>query len=126
MKIILTTVSPSIDSDVDSRFGRGAYFIVVDPDTLEWQAHPNPGVSAPDGAGTLAAEFVANQKAEAALSGPFGPHAFAALQAAGVSMYVYGDCRTAREAVERFKAGSLERVGVATRGECEGEHHGPA
>lgn len=126
MKIILTTASPDIDSEVDSRFGRGAYFIVVDPDTLEWQAHPNPGVSVPGGAGTLAAKFVANQKAEAALSGDFGPNAFTALQAAGVSMYVYGDCRTAREAVERFKADSLERVGVATPGEYDGEHHGPA
>jgi predicted Fe-Mo cluster-binding NifX family protein len=126
MKIILTAISPSIDSAVDARFGRGANFLVVDSDTLEWQAHPNPGVSASGGAGTQAAQFVANQKAEAVISGDFGPHAFAALQAAGVSMYVYGDCRTAREAVECFKAGSLERVGVATRGECDGGHHDPA
>ena len=65
MKIILTATSPSIDSNVDPRFGRGAYLIVVDTDTLEWQAHPNPGVNASGGAGTQAAQFAANQKAEA-------------------------------------------------------------
>ncbi len=65
MKIILTATSPSIDSNVDPRFGRGAYFLIVDPDTLEWQAYPNPGVGAPGGAGTLAAQFVANQHVEA-------------------------------------------------------------
>ena len=126
MKIILTTISPSIDSEIDPRFGRGAYLLVVDTDTMQADAHPNPGVNASGGAGIQAAQFVTDQKAEAALSGDFGPHAFAALQAAGVSMYIYGNCRAAREAVERFKAGSLECVGAATRGECDDGHHGPA
>jgi predicted Fe-Mo cluster-binding NifX family protein len=124
MKIILTTASPSIDSEIDPRFGRGAFLLVVDTDTMQAEAHSNPGVTASGGAGIQAAQFVTDQKAGAALSGDFGPHAFTALQAAGVSMYVYGDCRTAREAIERFKSGSLERVGAATRGDCNGGHHG--
>ena len=90
MKIILTTTSPSIDSEIDPRFGRGAYLLVVDTETLEWQAHPNPGVSASGGAGTMAAQFVANQKAGAVISGDFGPNAYGALQAAGVATYLSG------------------------------------
>jgi predicted Fe-Mo cluster-binding NifX family protein len=85
MKIILTTASPCLDSEVDPRFGRGAYLLVVDTDTLEWQPHPNPGASTPCGAGIQAAQFVIDQKAGAVLSGDFGPHAFDALQAAGDS-----------------------------------------
>jgi predicted Fe-Mo cluster-binding NifX family protein len=126
MKIIMTTVSPSIDSALDPRFGRGAYLLAVDTESLQWEAHPNPGVNAPGGAGIQAAQFVADQKAGAALSGDFGPHAFSALQAASVAMYVYGDCRTAHAAIERFKAGSLERVRAATHGECDGGQHGPS
>jgi predicted Fe-Mo cluster-binding NifX family protein len=114
MKIILTTSSPSIDSEIDPRFGRGAYFIVVDTDTLEWQAHPNPGVNASGGAGTLAAQLVANQNAKAVISGDFGPNAYGALQAAGVSMYLYGPSQSVRDAIERFKTGQLERVGAPT------------
>jgi predicted Fe-Mo cluster-binding NifX family protein len=114
MKIILTTTSPSIDSEVDSRFGRGAYLVVVDPDTLEWQAHPNPGVGASGGAGTLAAQFAANQHVSAIISGDFGPNAYNALQVAGVAMYLFGTSRIGREAVDRFKAGQLERVGAPT------------
>ncbi len=114
MKIILTTVSPSIDSEVDSRFGRGAYFLVVDPETLEWLAHPNPGLNASGGAGTLAAQFVANQHAEAVISGDFGPNAYSALQPAGVAMYRFGACRTVREALEHFKAGQLKCVEAPT------------
>jgi predicted Fe-Mo cluster-binding NifX family protein len=114
MKIILTATSASIDSTVDPRFGRGAYFIVVDPDTMEWQAHSNSGVSASGGAGSLAAQFVANQKAEAVISGDFGPNAYSALQAAGIAMYLFEASPTVRQAIEHFKAGQLSRVDAPT------------
>jgi predicted Fe-Mo cluster-binding NifX family protein len=114
MKIVLTTVSPNLDAEVDPRFGRGANLLVVDTDTLEWKGHTNPGAHASGGAGIQAAQFVADQSAQAAISGDFGPNAFEALQAAGIAMYLYGDCHTVREAIERFKAGQLERVGAPT------------
>jgi predicted Fe-Mo cluster-binding NifX family protein len=120
MKIILTTVAPTIESEVDPRFGRGAYLLVVDPDTLEWQAHPNPGASASGGAGIQAAQFVTEHKADAVISGDFGPNAFDALHAAGVPMYLFGSCRTAQDVIVQFKAGQLEQVGAATR---EDRHH---
>jgi len=124
MKIIITTTSPTIESEVDPRFGRGAYLLVVDSDTMEWQAHPNPGVSASGGAGIQAAQFVTERKADAVISGDFGPHAFEALKAANMPMYVYGAARTARETIERFKAGQLQQVGAPTRGDCHAEGKG--
>jgi predicted Fe-Mo cluster-binding NifX family protein len=114
MKIILTATSPSIDSNIDGRFGRGAYFIAIDPETLEWEAHPNPGVGASGGAGTLAAQFIVNQRANAVISGDFGPNAYGALQAAGISMYLFGASTTIRDAIQQFKAGQLEQVGAPT------------
>jgi predicted Fe-Mo cluster-binding NifX family protein len=114
MKIILTATSPSIDSSVDGRFGRGAYFIVLDPETLEWQAHPNPGVGASGGAGSLAAQFAANQQASAVISGDFGPNAYHALHAAGITMYLFGTNATIRQAVAGFKANQLEQVDAPT------------
>lgn len=114
MKIVLTTTSPSIDSNVDARFGRGAYFLIVDTETLKWEAHPNPGVNASGGAGIEAAQFIVERGAETAISGDFGPNAYGALKAAGVSMYLFGACRTAREAIEQFKAGQLECVNAPT------------
>jgi predicted Fe-Mo cluster-binding NifX family protein len=114
MKIILTATSPSIESPTDPRFGRGAYLIVVDPETLEWKAHANPGVGASGGAGTQAAQLADKQKAEAVISGDFGPNAYNALQAAGIAMYLYGTSTTVKQAVEQFKAGQLVRVDAPT------------
>lgn len=120
MKIILTATSPSIDATVDPRFGRGAYFIVLDPDTLEYQAQENTAIGASGGAGSLAAQLVAKQNASAVVSGDFGPNAYNALDVAGIAMYLYGDCTSVRQAVERFKTGQLQRVGAPT----SPGHHG--
>jgi predicted Fe-Mo cluster-binding NifX family protein len=114
MNIILTATSPNIDSNIDRRFGRGAYLIVVDPATLEWQAHPNPGVGASGGAGTLAAQFAANQHVSSVISGDFGPNAYNALQAADINMYLFGASTSVKDAIERYEKGQLERVGGPT------------
>lgn len=120
MNIIFTVNSPHLDSQVDPRFGRCAYFLEINPETLEWKAYPNSGVSAPGGAGALAAQFVANQKAEVVISGDFGPTAYSALEAAGISMYLYGGNVTAKDALRQFKAGELQQVGAPTG---PGKHH---
>jgi predicted Fe-Mo cluster-binding NifX family protein len=124
MKIIITATSPTLDSEVDPRFGRGAYLLMIDTATLDWQAYPNPGVTASGGAGIRAAQFVTEHKAEAVISGDFGPYAFEALDAAGMSMYVFGYCRTAHEVVAQFKAGQLQRMGTQAREDRHSEGQG--
>jgi len=107
MRIAVTATGPDLDAQIDPRFGRCAYFIFVDTDTMEFEAVPNPYVSAMGGAGIQAAQLVANKGATAVLSGAFGPNAAQTLSAVGVQMYpnVMG---TVREAVERFKRGELQ------------------
>jgi predicted Fe-Mo cluster-binding NifX family protein len=124
MKIILTAVSPNIDAQTDPRFGRCAYLLVVDTETMNWEAHANPGLTASGGAGIKAAQFAANQHVKVALSGDFGPHAYNALQAGGIAMYRYGNCTTVPQAIERFKNNQLEQIGVPSRGDCDDGHHG--
>jgi predicted Fe-Mo cluster-binding NifX family protein len=123
MKTVLTTTAPDITAEVDPRFGRGAYLLVVDTDTNEWEAHANPGISASGGAGIEAAQFVVDHRAEVAISGDFGPNAIRALQAGGIEMYVYGTCQTAQEAIERLKAGQLRQIGTPTGGDSDRSHH---
>jgi predicted Fe-Mo cluster-binding NifX family protein len=111
MQILLTTTAPELESAVDPRFGRGAYFLVVDPETLQWQAATNPAISAPGGAGVKAAQFVVDHQCKAVISGDFGPNAYQALKAAGVQMYLFGTSRTVLEVLECYKMGKLEPVG---------------
>jgi predicted Fe-Mo cluster-binding NifX family protein len=115
MKIILTSVSPDLESEVDPRFGRSAYFLLVDTETLERQAFPNPGVNSPGGAGSQAAQFVVNLKPDAVISGDFGPNAFNVLESAGISMHLFGQCRTVAETIQRYKSGQLEPLAAPAR-----------
>jgi predicted Fe-Mo cluster-binding NifX family protein len=112
MKILVTTATPHIESEIDPRFGRAAYYLLIDMDTYDWQAVENPALNAYGGAGVQAAQFVVNHQISAVISSDFGPNAYEALRAAGIPMYLYGSCRTVHEAIERFKAGQLESVGA--------------
>jgi len=123
MKIIVTAVSSSLDAQVDPRFGRGAFFLIVDTETMQWEAFPNPGVNAAGGAGTMAAQFAAEKKANAVISGDFGPNASHALTAAGILMFLYKGNGSVRDAVELFKTGDLQQVNAPTAGVTR---HSPA
>jgi predicted Fe-Mo cluster-binding NifX family protein len=120
MKIIVTATAPEIAAPVDPRFGRGAYFIVVDTETMRWQAHENQGVNAAGGAGSQAAQFAAQQGVEAIISGDFGPNAYIALAAAEIKMYLLGPSKTVSEAVANLTAGQLAEVNAPTGA----GHHG--
>lgn len=120
MKILLTTVSPDIESEMDPRFGRGACFLIVDPHTLEWQAIQNPAIQAPGGAGVQAAQFVVDHQCDAVISGDFGPNAYNALNAAGIPMYLFGPSRTVKEVIERFNSGQLEPISAPSPGGRKG------
>jgi predicted Fe-Mo cluster-binding NifX family protein len=115
MKIIVTTLAANIDAPVDPRFGRAACFVASDGDSQNWEAHPNPAIHAQVGAGGQAAEFVARLRPEAVISGAFGPNAFGVLEAAGIEMYICQSACTARQALDDYRSGKLERAGFASR-----------
>jgi predicted Fe-Mo cluster-binding NifX family protein len=116
MKIAITTTLPDLESPVDPRFGRGAYFLLVDSDTLEWQSHANPALDASGGAGVQAAQFIAGQGAQVAISGDFGPNAYNTLAAAGIRMVLApaGEALSASQVLARYRQGELKEVTAPT------------
>ena len=116
MKIAITSVGTEMDSQVDPRFGRAAYFAIVDTETMAFEAVENANVAAAGGAGISSAKVVIDAGAEAVLTGNCGPKAFRVLAEAGIKVYV-GITGTAREAVEAFIKGELtEATGANVEG----------
>jgi predicted Fe-Mo cluster-binding NifX family protein len=108
-KIAITSEGPALDDVIDPRFGRAAGFIVVDPQTLQFQYVDNGASQArAQGAGIQAAEVIIRNGANVLLTGYVGPKAFTALQAAGVKVVQNMENMTVRQAVERFKTGQVE------------------
>lgn len=106
MKIAVTSVGGGMDSQVDPRFGRAACFVVVDTESMAFEAIENRNVDASGGAGINAAKVVIDTGAQAVLTGNCGPNAERTLRAGNVKLYT-GVAGTVAEAVEQFKAGQL-------------------
>ena len=51
MKIAITATGSTLDAQVDPRFGRCRYFILINPDTMEFEVVENGGATAGGGAG---------------------------------------------------------------------------
>jgi len=107
MKIAVTSQGKDLDSQVDPRFGRAAYILIVDSATLHFEVIDNKeNINALKGAGIQAAANIHNKGAEILLTGFCGPNAFTTLRAAGVK--VTNDASgTVREAVSAFLDGKL-------------------
>ncbi|MDY0132217.1 MAG: NifB/NifX family molybdenum-iron cluster-binding protein [Desulforegulaceae bacterium] len=108
MKIAVTSKGKTLDSEVDPRFGRAEFILVVDSDTFEFEVIDNSeNRNAFKGAGIKAASDISEHKAEVLLTGYCGPNAFTTLEAAEIKACdnVSG---TIREAVENFKNGKYK------------------
>jgi predicted Fe-Mo cluster-binding NifX family protein len=106
MKIAITSTGQTLDSQVDPRFGRATYLIIVDTENMEFKAIENQNINSAGGAGINSAKVVIDAEAKAVLTGNCGPNAQRTLSAAGVKLYT--DVKgTVSEAIELFKTGGL-------------------
>jgi predicted Fe-Mo cluster-binding NifX family protein len=113
VKIAITATGKDLSSNVDPRFGRAKYFIVVDTDTNTSAAHDNAqNLNAAQGAGIQAGETVARLGAQTVITGNVGPKAFRILNVAGIKAYLAGE-GTVEEALVKFKAGELSETTTA-------------
>ena len=119
MKIAVTANKPERDAMLDRRFGRCAYFIIIDTESDAWEGFPNPAQDASGGAGPQAAEFLVSKGAECVISGDYGPNAYGALQAAGLAMYKASEGLIS-ELLEAHLEGRLTQVTGPTGGQRHG------
>ena len=113
MKICVTATAGDLNAQVDPRFGRCQYFVIVDSETMAFEAIANEAIAAPGGAGIQAAQAVVNKGVNVVISGNIGPNAFQVLSTAGVKIAT-GAYGTVKEAIEMYKTGGLNETGAST------------
>jgi len=112
MKIAISATGPSLDAEVDPRFGRCPYFIITDPDTMQFEAMDNSSAMAAGGAGISTAQMIASKGVEVVLTGNCGPNAYQVLAASGLQV-ITGASGKISDAIQAYKSGQLQATSQA-------------
>jgi predicted Fe-Mo cluster-binding NifX family protein len=107
MKIAISASGNSLDAVVDPRFGRCVCFIVIDPDTMQFEALDNAANTSGGGAGIATAQMIAGTGVKTVLTGNCGPNAYQVLSANGIEV-ITGVSGKVTDAVNSYKTGSYQ------------------
>jgi predicted Fe-Mo cluster-binding NifX family protein len=115
MKIAISSSGNNLDSPLDPRFGRCAYFLIVDPADMRYEVFDNQSTALGSGAGIQAAQFLAGKNISAVITGHVGPNALQTLTAAGIDIFAEQQ-GTIKDVVTRYKTGGLKSTTQPTVG----------
>jgi predicted Fe-Mo cluster-binding NifX family protein len=119
MKIAVSSTGRDLDSQVDPRFGRCAYFVIVETDDMSFNAFDNENIALGGGAGIQSAQFVASKGAKAVITGNCGPNAVQTLSVSQIEIFV-GHSGTVREVIEKYMKGNIKSTSTPN----VTDHHG--
>jgi predicted Fe-Mo cluster-binding NifX family protein len=109
MKIAITALGADLQSQVDPRFGRAQYFIIIDPETMQFEAIENASVNAAHGAGIQSGQLMSQKDVSAIVTGSVGPNAHQTLTAAGIQIF-QAFSGTVAQMIEAYKMGQLQPI----------------
>lgn len=112
MKIAVTSTGPDLESEMDQRFGRAPYFLIVDSETLDFDIVDESQDKPSGGAGIAAAQNLLDRGAEAVITGHLGPNAYSVLQAADLDLY-QGITGSVRDNIKEWKNSGLDKISTA-------------
>ncbi len=104
MKVAITSTGNSLDSTIDQRFGRCAYFVIYDTETGGVEILPNPNRDAQEGAGPASVQLVASRDVRKIISGEFGMKIKSLLDSLRIQMVVYKEPeKTVQSVIDMLK-----------------------
>ena len=118
-KICISSTGEDLNASVDPRFGRCDYFLIINPDNMNFESIKNESSKAMGGAGIKAAESVAKKGVKFVITGNVGPNAFQTLKAADVKV-ITGVSGNIKEIIDKFNKGELKEI----EGPSVGSHFG--
>ncbi len=104
MKVAITSTGQSLESKLDQRFGRCAYFVIYDTETGGVETLPNPNRDAEEGAGPASVRLVASKEVKKIVSGEFGGKIKSLLDSLNIQMIVYKEPeKTVQSVIDMLK-----------------------
>ena len=103
MKIAVTSKCNSVNSEIDSRFGRCTFFAIYDTDSKEVCFVENPAKNSESGAGPAAVAFIAKQGVNKIVSGEFGMKIKSILESLNIEMVTVKEDKYVSDVIDEMK-----------------------
>lgn len=104
MKTVITSKGNRLSALFDQRFGRAAWFCVVDEESWETTFVENPQAEANGGVGMKVVEKMVELGVEKVISGDFGPRSKSLMEKFQIQMVIIDDDhQTIKELIQRLK-----------------------
>ena len=103
MKTVITSSGNKLSSSFDQRFGRAAWFCILDEESGKTSFVENSHIDAAHGAGSKVAEMMVELGVGKAISGDFGPRAKELLERFNIQMVIINDGNlTVKEIIKKL------------------------
>lgn len=100
MKVAISSKENTLESKLDSRFGRCSYFVIYNTNTKEIEFVVNPNKEANEGAGPASVKLIASYKVEKAISGEFGFKIKSLMNENNIQMIIIQEEKTIQEIID--------------------------
>ncbi|MDH4217803.1 MAG: NifB/NifX family molybdenum-iron cluster-binding protein [Candidatus Aminicenantes bacterium] len=101
-KICFTSQGKDLHAELDPKFGRAQYFLIIDPRTSQVEVVENPNREAVQGAGILTAQLISSKDVGTVITGHCGPNAQRVLESSGIRV-VEGVAGKINDILEKLK-----------------------
>mgnify|MGYP006307308839 CR=1 FL=1 len=109
-RIAVTSSGTDLNSEMDPRFGRAAYFIIADPETMQYEVVENrQNLDLPQGAGIQAGKTIVESGAAVLITGFCGPKAYKVLESAGIQT-ITGAKGKVGDVLSEYKSGKFTKA----------------
>ena len=115
MRIAISSTGKTLENEIDARFGRCNYFLIIEIENEKVKsvkAIENTAKAQMGGAGITAGEIVANEKVDAVITTNLGPRAFSIFDQFGIKIY-QGQGKI-KDVLQNFIDGKLTEMTNAT------------
>ena len=112
MKVVISATGRDIESNINAKFGRAPFFLIIDTKTNEEKALVNTTRELPSGVGITVGNMVAREGIDAVITTEIGPLAFETFEQCGIKIYQAEG--KIKDAIQQFTEGKLPEITKAT------------
>lgn len=115
MKIAIGLEENNYNSQVDRRFGRASFFILIDSITNNYEIIENEAKDESTGAGLKVVKNLVNLGVEEIIAGEIGPKAAVLIEEFNIPVYKLGELKKVNEVMENYREKRLEKFDFSSK-----------